>query len=132
MDPIGDISLTLTGYSQAAAAAFLVVDIALVRMLLRKYPAPRDAALEAEFRRICMSAARIVGYSICWMVVTGVLMAFFPKGRGSSAQGDPRIPATAIKYAGMVLLAGTGLISWARLSKKTRQLRSKHKRNSTG
>jgi hypothetical protein len=125
MSPIGDIILALDNYSCGIAAAFLVVALAVVRILLKKYPPSGDAALEVAFVRVCMSAARIIRYSICGIVVTGIPMAFFLKGRGLSAQGDLQGAAAAVRYAVMLFLSGIALFSWSRLLKKVGRLKSK-------
>jgi hypothetical protein len=126
MSPIGDIILTLSSYFHDAAAAFLVVGLAVVRILLKKYPVSGDAALEIVFVRVCISAARIVRYSFCWILVMGVPMAIFFKGRSSSGPGDLQTAAMAVKYAGMLFLAGIAFFSWSMLSKKVGFLKSKH------
>jgi len=126
MSPIGDIVLTLNSYFSDVAAAFLAVGLAVVRILLKKYPASGDPALEVAFVRVCMSAARILRYSICWILVACVPMAIFFKGHGPSGPGDFQTAAMAIKYAGMLFLAGVAFFSWSMLSKKVGHLKSKH------
>ena len=73
-----------------------------------------------------MSAARIVRYSIWWILVSCVPMAIFFKGRGPSGSGGVQTAAMAVKYAGMLTLSGIAFFSWSRLSKKVGYLKSKH------
>jgi hypothetical protein len=126
MSPIGDIIRALNSCSYDAAAAFLAVGLVLVRTLLKKYPSSGDAALEGAFVRVSMSAARIVRYSICWIIVASVPMAIFFRGRSSAGPGDLQTAAMAVKYAGLLILSGIAFFSWSTLSKKVGYLKSKH------
>jgi hypothetical protein len=126
MGPTGDIILTLEVYSHDVAAAFLAVGLALVRILMKRYPAPGEAALEIPFLRVFAGATQILRYSICWIVVTGVPAAVFFTGRGLRAPGDLKSASMAIKYAGLLVLSVVVFLSWSRLSKKVGYLKSRH------
>ncbi len=119
---MGDVLIAINNYSHDAAAAFLAVSLAVLWLLSKNFPVSGDAALDVSFVNVYTGVARTARYSFCWLLIAGIPRAIFFRGYES-----PGI--MVIKYAGMVLLAGIGLLSWARLSKKTGQLRSKQNSN---
>jgi hypothetical protein len=129
MSPIGDILITINNYSHDVAAAFLAVSLLVVRLLSKKYPASGDRVPEVSFVRACMGVTRIARYSLCWFLVAGVPRAIFFRQCESSRAGDLQIIAVVIQYAGVSALAGIGLFSWSRLSRKIGYLKSKHNIN---
>ena len=126
MSPTGDVLITIANYSQDAAAAFLAVSIAVMRMLLKKSPASGDAELVVSFVRVSTGVTRMARYSLCWMWIAGIPEVIFSSGQVSLGAGDLRAAASFVRYAGMLLLAGIGLSSWIGLSKKVACLQSGH------
>ena len=124
-----NILIAINNYSHDAAAAFLAVSLSVVRILSRNFPASGDAALDVSFVRVYSGIARTARYSLFWLLIAGIPRAIFFREYELSGAGDLQVPVMVIKYAGMVLLAGVGLLSWARLSKKTGHLTSKHNSN---
>lgn len=116
---MGDILIAIINYSHDAAAAFLGVSLAVLRILSRNYPASGDQALDVSFVHVYTGVARTAGYSFCWLLIAGIPRATLFRDYESSG-------IMVIKYAGMVLLVGIGLLYWASLSRKTGHLRSKH------
>jgi len=114
-----DILIAANNYSQDAAAAFLAVSLAVVWILSRNFPSSGDPALDVSFVRVYSGVARTARYSLFWLLIAGIPRAIFFCDYESSG-------VMAIKYGGMVLFAGIGLLTWGRLSKKTGHLRSKH------
>lgn len=119
---MSDVLISINNYSHDAAAAFLAVSLAVLWLLSKNFPESGDAALDVSFVNVYTGVARTARYSFCWLLIAGIPRAIFFRGYESTG-------TMVIKYAGMVLLAGIGLLSWARLSKKTGQLRSKHNSN---
>lgn len=119
---MGDVLIAIINYSHDAAAAFLAVSLAVLWLLSKNFPVSGDAALDVSFVNVYTGVALTARYSFCWLLIAGITRAIFFRGYES-------LGIMVIKYAGMVLLAGIGLLSWARLSKKTGQLRSKQNSN---
>ena len=114
-----DVLIAISNYSHDAAAAFLAVSLAVVWILSRNFPSSGDPALDVSFVRVYSGVARTARYSLFWLLIAGIPRAIFFCDYESSG-------VMAIKYGGMVLFAGIGLLTWGRLSKKTGHLRSKH------
>lgn len=114
-----DILISINNYSHDAAAAFLAVSLAVLWILSRNFPSSGDPALDVSFVRVYSGVARTARYSLFWLLIASIPRAIFFRDYGSSW-------VMVIKYGGMVFLAGTGLLYWGRLSKKTGRLRSKH------
>ncbi len=113
-----DILISINNYSHDAAAAFLAASLAVVWILSRNFPSSGDPALDASFVLVYSGVARTARYSFCWLLIAGIPRAIFFREYESSG-------VMVIKYGIMALLAGIGLLSWGRLSKKTGHLRSK-------
>ncbi len=126
MSPTIDVLISIASYSQDAAAAFMMVSIAVMRILLKRSPAAGDEALDLSFVRVSKGVARMALYSFCWMCIAGMPEVLFSPRPVSPSAGDLGSAALFVRYSGMLLLAGIGLLSRAVLSKKIASLQSGH------
>ncbi len=114
-------------YSHDIATALLAASGVGLWMLDHFRPEPATPGEEHFFLNAFRGVSRLAKYSLLWILIAGVQRILaYRKYEWADSAGDLQIIAIVIKHIVMFLLVGVGLFYWAKLRKKTKELKLKN------